>query len=606
MGNNENEFGKTICTICYEDLKPLIEDLQAISICGHVFHELCLQQWLEYCNGKKQTCPVCKQKCCQQNIGRLYFQSVGDPADLIQKKGSKIRFEEEDPRVLRAEVKKLEDKILGINEALERKDKELKDTSEQLCVSKAETKREMGLKNEALKEREVYRNMLRTSSEELSKVESECARLQQRGLGLAKELAALKLVSDLNLEEDEVLKLASFSTGNSNKDTIDVLNKSLVLRNKSYKELMVQCNLLGRGETRSHKKLEKTKEKLKKLKSRVLELELALEQKENEVLRALKASKRTSREEVDLSSAKRTSREKVDLSSAKRTSNFSSFNKCSSGEKVEQSAEPLPKSDEIGGLLNHPSLYKKTGTADFLKDSGVNSKKATDVVDIDAELGFSSIQNSAELAPAVPATSSPFLNPQTKASISENITLEQSCFSSLKSAADTTKRDPVQGQSSVLSSSTVDVMDEDVVQCGQRSSDPEVVILDDVTEDPLLRRVRNEASCSVPTSSVGDKCFSGGLVGPDGTNRYLGKWCKRTQLGTSAPSSGSNASLGSLISVGADGRGGRIKVLRSQNQSETVVAPALPKRSKIGGKQSGQQAQGCLQIEHFFGKANRS
>ena len=33
-------IGKTICSICYEDLKPLVEDLQAISICGHVFHEL--------------------------------------------------------------------------------------------------------------------------------------------------------------------------------------------------------------------------------------------------------------------------------------------------------------------------------------------------------------------------------------------------------------------------------------------------------------------------------------------------------------------------------------------------------------------------------------
>jgi hypothetical protein len=33
-------FAKTICSICYEDLKPIVEDIQAISICGHVFHEL--------------------------------------------------------------------------------------------------------------------------------------------------------------------------------------------------------------------------------------------------------------------------------------------------------------------------------------------------------------------------------------------------------------------------------------------------------------------------------------------------------------------------------------------------------------------------------------
>ncbi|MCL7042113.1 hypothetical protein MKW94_000936 [Papaver nudicaule] len=583
MGSNENEFGKTICTICYEDLKPLVEDLQAISICGHVFHELCLQQWLEYCNGKKQTCPVCKQKCSQDKINRLYFQSIGDPAELISKKGNKL-FEEEDPRVLRVDVKKLEAKVVGLTEALERQEKELKDTSEQLCASKAETKREMGLKNEALKEREVYRNMIRTSSEDLSKAELECARLQQRSLGLAKELAALKLCSDCNLEEDEILKLASFGNGDNNKETIDVLKKSLVLRNKSYKELMVQCNLLGRGESRSQKKLEKTKEKMKKFKSRVLELELALEQKENEVLRALKASKRIPHEEVD-------------LNSAKRTSNFSSFNKCSSAEKMEQFSEPLPKSNETGGLANHPHLHKKTGTSDVLKDSGANSRKGTDTVEIDSDRGFSSIQNPSELYPSFQASSSPFLKPQTKASISENIVLPQSCLSSPKSAADTKSRDPVQRQSSVFPSATVDVMDEDVVQCGQQSSDPEVVILDKIAEDPVLPHIRKEASCSVPTSSPGDQCFAGGLVGPDGTNRYLGKWCKRNQSDTSSPSS--------LISVGADGRGGRIKVLRSLNQSETVVSPALPKRCKFGAKQSGQQSQGCLQIEHFFGKANR-
>ena len=39
--------------------KPIIEDLQSISVCGHVFHEFCLQQWVEYCACKKKNnCPV--------------------------------------------------------------------------------------------------------------------------------------------------------------------------------------------------------------------------------------------------------------------------------------------------------------------------------------------------------------------------------------------------------------------------------------------------------------------------------------------------------------------------------------------------------------------
>lgn len=39
-------------------------------------------------------------------------------------------------------------------------------------------------------------------------------------------------VSDVNLDEEEVLKLASLGKEANNKETIDVLKKSLVIRNK--------------------------------------------------------------------------------------------------------------------------------------------------------------------------------------------------------------------------------------------------------------------------------------------------------------------------------------------------------------------------------------
>lgn len=39
-------------------------------------------------------------------------------------------------------------------------------------------------------------------------------------------------MTDVDLEEEEVLKLASFGNGANNKDTIDVLRKSLVMRNR--------------------------------------------------------------------------------------------------------------------------------------------------------------------------------------------------------------------------------------------------------------------------------------------------------------------------------------------------------------------------------------
>ncbi|KAJ6972405.1 hypothetical protein NC653_032858 [Populus alba x Populus x berolinensis] len=286
-----NSFAKTICSICYEDLKPIIEDLQSISICGHVFHELCLQQWFEYCsNEKKRSCPVCKQNCSAQNAGRLYFQSVGDQTEPF---GDRKAGEcEEDPKLLRGEVKRLEGKLSGLNTILESQVKEMKHLNEELYLCKDELKKEVKLRTHAMEQKASIQHLLRSKSEELDALKLERIRLQDRNMALAKELVALKLVSDVNLEEDEVLKLASFGNEANNKDTLDILKKSLVIRNKTYKELMAKCNQLGQGEARSCKRLGKAKEKINKLKTRVKELEMVVEVKDNESLRALKASKK--------------------------------------------------------------------------------------------------------------------------------------------------------------------------------------------------------------------------------------------------------------------------------------------------------------------------
>ncbi|KAI3974034.1 hypothetical protein MKX01_026431 [Papaver californicum] len=168
-----NESSNTICTICYEDLKPLDEAIQAISICGHVFHELCLKKWLEYCIKKITiaTCPVCKQKFTRENIGRLYFQSTGirdhpNPKELLH---SQTLWEEgtdeEDRRLLCVKVNKSQ--------------KQPEDITEQLRKCKEEARREMGLKNKALQEKELYQTLLEIRSQDLVQAESDCVMLQQ-------------------------------------------------------------------------------------------------------------------------------------------------------------------------------------------------------------------------------------------------------------------------------------------------------------------------------------------------------------------------------------------------------------------------------------------
>uniref|UniRef100_A0A0A9DKZ5 Uncharacterized protein n=1 Tax=Arundo donax TaxID=35708 RepID=A0A0A9DKZ5_ARUDO len=150
----------------------------------------------------------------------------------------------------------------------------------------------------ARKEKENVQLLLNAKTEELSRKTSECGRLQERSLALAKELAALKLSTDMNLQEEEILKLASLGNHRNLANAVDVLKRSLALRNKSYKELMIQCNVLGRSESRMQHKLEKAKELVKKLKTRIQELEKELEEKENGMLRDLRASKKFKADQI--------------------------------------------------------------------------------------------------------------------------------------------------------------------------------------------------------------------------------------------------------------------------------------------------------------------
>ncbi|OMO84646.1 Zinc finger, RING-type [Corchorus olitorius] len=73
---------KLICSICYEDLKPAVENLQSISVCGHVFHEHCLQRWFSSSSkSSSYNCPLCRKRCAKAQSTRLYFQSVEDEED---------------------------------------------------------------------------------------------------------------------------------------------------------------------------------------------------------------------------------------------------------------------------------------------------------------------------------------------------------------------------------------------------------------------------------------------------------------------------------------------------------------------------------------------
>ncbi|CAL0315028.1 unnamed protein product [Lupinus luteus] len=551
-----DEFSGTICSICYEPLKPITEDLQSIAICGHVFHELCLQQWFEYSKAKKHTCPICKQSCKTNDACRLYFQSVGEGNEAVPSL-KPIDFQE-NAGVLRKEVKLLEVKVSGLSSQLERQGKELEDVTHELCACKKQAKIDTALKKEALNEKATLQVQLRKKSEELEKSSFERFRLEERNMALAKELAALKLVSDLDLDEEDILKLATLGNGANSKDTIDTLKKSLVLRNKSYKELMAKCNILGRGEARYCKMLEKAKEKITKLKARVQELETAAEVKESEYLMSHKASKKAK--------FSKTLENNIN-------SNYDvlASSKYSSKEQMKQSLTP-PSGKDLS--LNNDSKY---GQSLNIENSFAAENKALNfgsgiktTLSVDKEREFVSIDDDDDDAALRKPT---LVKPEAA----------------------------MQGKCNLAESSRIDI-DLEIPNISAAFMD-DVTLPSNVNQVQSTINIRKESPLGL--SNSGGVCFSGGLLGPDGNNRFLGKWCKRGQ--NSEPASANGSGNGDLIAVGADGRGGRIKALRSSNQtfSDSKESSLCSKRLKLGSKTNTLQSKGCLQIEHFFGRVTQ-
>ncbi|XP_031476953.1 uncharacterized protein LOC116248352 isoform X1 [Nymphaea colorata] len=292
-----NGFAKSICTICFQELNPIIEDIQSISICGHVFHEFCLQQLLESLpEAKKKPCPMCNQKFSLKHISRLYLQWVDDPlkASAITKSplcGS-IR---DSARLSRGELVTLEEKLSFVDQALEQQQQHLRELKEELSLAKDLAGREVALKMEAVTENSIFQQMLNEKMEELEQSKAERSKLQKSILALEKELAANKLVSNLIIDEEEISRLAYANHEGYSKCFVDSLRKSLILRNRSYKELMAQCDLLAREEQNSQKKLAKAVQKKEKLKEKLKELKSALGEKDNEILRKKEKLKKKSK-----------------------------------------------------------------------------------------------------------------------------------------------------------------------------------------------------------------------------------------------------------------------------------------------------------------------
>ncbi|XP_051201282.1 uncharacterized protein [Lolium perenne] len=570
-----------VCTICYEDLRPLSDQhLYCLPSCGHVFHALCVEQWLEYCPGaggkKKGTCPICKRACgASHPPTRLFFQSTGACPTQASPRSSQGA----DPEALAAEVARLEQKAASLGRVLDEQRDGIQKLNAEVVRWKEKAAAAETMREAARKEKEYVQLQLNVKTEELSRRTTECGRLQERSLALAKELAALKLSTDMNLQEEEILKLASLGNHGNLENAVDVLKRSLALRNRSYKDLMVQCNHLGRSETRAKQKIEKASELIKKLRARVLDLQKELEEKENNVIRDLRSSKKFKADQNETNPVNPTANNGLSSPSARY------------GNQIAKRDDLMQDGSNEKAHLNQLTPEAKNDLN--LKDN--MDTKFTDVIDLDGDDDH-----------LIRCSTKPFgnsdytLDAQNQSGRFEHDNNEPTTFrcgpSFLKHTEATGKST---FQENIMKTKPQNVQE---LPISRSMNDTTSWKKQALTIDAISKQATRLASGTGPQqfhnlNSLSDDDFETprGSTGLEGARRGIGNWSK----GMAAPRSlNANANRGNLISVGHDGRGGKVKVLKDHGRFQGSKTPALwPKAQQKAGGKSGQS-----QIEHFFVK----
>ncbi|XP_016958713.1 E3 ubiquitin-protein ligase TRAIP [Drosophila biarmipes] len=146
------------CVICAE-LFGQADEVFA-TVCGHMFHHSCLNQWLD----RSKTCPQCRNKCTTRNIFRVYFNlanldvsriDVGslqeqlDNAKLSMKMIEKERSKDEQQmRNLKETQKKCLKTIAGLEQKVQKKEFLISSYAEQISILKSDAQVVDGLRKE--------------------------------------------------------------------------------------------------------------------------------------------------------------------------------------------------------------------------------------------------------------------------------------------------------------------------------------------------------------------------------------------------------------------------------------------------------------------------
>jgi len=351
--------------------------------------------------------------------------------------------------------------------------------------------------------------------------------------------------------------------------------------------LMIQCNVLGRSESRMQQKVEKAKELVKKLKARVHELEKELEEKENSLIRDLRPSKKL----------------KADQTKSGNITANDGFPCPSAGNRNQTT-----KLDEVmqDPCNDKPDLNQlKPEAMSDLNSNGNFENKNVDVVELDADDSAFGNQHKTQLSAKPFGTDDNTLDSQNNSSLCQNDNRQTMTFECttqhVAKEAFLLKNKEATGKSTSLANLRAKLHISQESHFERTNVTTSTWEKETLTIDGISKQATRLTSGTGPQqihnfNSLSDDFQSPGVPGMDGARKGIGKWCK----GSTAPGSASasaNPNRGNLIAVGPDGRGGKVKILRDLGGFQGSKSQALwPKAQKIGGK--GGQSQ----IYHFFGK----
>ena len=71
------------CSICQEQINLRNEEISVLH-CGHIYHQRCLQQWLE----TRMTCPDCRSQVVRENVVMKIYPSINEDEGLVYKGSS--------------------------------------------------------------------------------------------------------------------------------------------------------------------------------------------------------------------------------------------------------------------------------------------------------------------------------------------------------------------------------------------------------------------------------------------------------------------------------------------------------------------------------------